>query len=100
MKYETTYKKGLKLIKFKKGDLIYISKIIRGFQIIFKCKFIEIKKGIVYAMPIDCEPEWYKAKLRFVIEIKARKNKCFVWGNERNFGWEHCIWFNSKGELK
>ena len=34
-----TFKKGITIKDLKKGDIIYISKILGGYQVIFECSF-------------------------------------------------------------
>lgn len=90
------------LIEFNQDDTIYISKLESGFQIIYFCQFVELKRGIVNAKVISCSPPY--GKLNPGDNISARPSKCFLWGAKtgdtfHGIPWKKCIWFKSTKEI-
>jgi len=93
--------KDIPLNEFSVGDTLYISKMESGFQVIYFCKFIGIKRGIVQAEVINSERY---GKFKIGDTITARPSNCFLWGNTNNetLGkdhlWIRCHWFKNVRE--
>jgi len=85
---------NINLKYFNEGDIIGISKIELGYQIMYDCSFISFFKGIVKAKIISGNPQWAVSSARNT-EITARPTKCFL-RNKR----EECYWFTKEGKLE
>ena len=85
--------------EFTPEDTIYITKIISGFMYTYYCQFVKFERGVVYGNPIYVVDRSYINN--FPEEVKARLNKCYLWGNEPNsiLSYPHCHWFTKNGTV-
>ena len=82
--------------ELKQGDIIYISKTEKGYQIIYECKFFEFRKGIINADAIKTNDySLYQPK-----KITARLTKCFLWKFDKGHGGNRCHWFDKAGDCR
>jgi hypothetical protein len=79
---EVNFVKGKKITDMKKGEIIYVQKLISGFNMTIECKFIKFEKGKVFAKPLRIESyDWVHLEDLYPDGIlTARPDKCFLWG--------------------
>ncbi len=97
-KFKTTFIKNHceSITDLKRGDIIYIKKVINGYYENWEAKFKKFEKGIIIAKAIRWNwngNKWLKASSKLGI-ITARPSKCFIWGKDKKNGREYCHWLN------
>lgn len=76
-----TFKKGKKLSDFKKGEIIYVQKLIGGFDVSIECKFIKYERGKITLKMIRYSNEWMRLEWKYPDGIiTAKPCKCYLWG--------------------
>lgn len=78
---QVNFVKGKKITDMKRGETIYVQKMIGGFNVSIECKFIKFEKGKVFAKPLRCDYDWMRMKDKYPDGIlTARPDKCYLWG--------------------
>lgn len=96
------YKKTLKEVNsikdLNQGELIYVSKIESGHQVIYECEYIEFSRGIVRAKVTEAAHE-YRGINKPGCIITARITNCFLWKQSKSDNRPYCHWFKKNGEV-
>lgn len=85
-----TWREGIKVTDLKRGDIIYIRKVVNDFHYHYKCRFIKFEKSMVIAKILEYEPEWIAKPASNI--MRARAKCCYLWGKTEKMLLGYCHW--------
>jgi len=82
----------------KRGQTIYIYKVLNGYDWMLKCKFVSYVKGIVTASVIKNMDNRDWRPSQFYGEIRAKVKSCSLVYRGKGDDWARHHWFGRDGD--